>query len=247
MKLISQLWDKFSFVLLIVVIVLAINLNSCVWKQPENQKPTNSPEKITPSPELPSVVKPSTPVKPKYGHFPYRESDAKLMIIISSYAQGENQRFERLAPEAALALMQLIYAARDDGVWIVPVSGFRGTDYQSELFDNQTQKKGSEEAAAKSSAPPGYSEHHTGYAIDLTDGNSPQQDINEQFAETEAFKWLKIHARKFGFELSFPENNFQGVSYEPWHWRFIGSLKAEEIFKIARISIDRDNLAPPTP
>ena len=175
------------------------------------------------------------PVKSKYGHFSYLEGNLDHMLIISSYAEGEHQRFERLATEAALALMQLIYAARDDGVWIVPVSGFRTNDYQNKLFVNQTQKKGSEEAAAKLSAPPGYSEHHTGYAVDLTDGNFPQQDITEQFAETEAFKWLEIHAREFGFELSFPENNSQGISYEPWHWRFINSLKAEEIFRVARI------------
>lgn len=255
MKFTNILWNKFRFVLLIILIILAINLNSCVDKQTENRKlknsSINSSEKTTPATELPLAEKPMTstilPVEPKYGHFPYRESDIENMMIISSYAQGENQRFERLAPEVAIALMQLIYAARDDGVWIVPVSGFRSTDYQSELFDNQTQKRGSEKAAAKSSAPPGYSEHHTGYAIDLTDGNFPQQDITEQFAATEAFKWLKIHAREFGFELSFPENNSQGVSYEPWHWRFIGSLKAEEIFKTARISIDSDNVSPPTP
>ena len=96
--------------------------------------------------------------------------------------------------------MKLIYAARDEEVWIVPVSGFRTVTAQEKLFQRQIKKRGSSEAAAKLSAPPGYSEHHTGYAIDLTDGNFPRQDITSQFAETKAFRWLTLHAKEFGFE-----------------------------------------------
>ncbi|MBU7582897.1 MAG: M15 family metallopeptidase [Nostoc sp. TH1S01] len=151
-------------------------------------------------------------------------------MIIGSYAKGENQRFEKLESEAALALMKLINAARDDGVWIIPVSGFRSVTAQEELLQKQIQKQGSPEAAAKISAPPGYSEHHTGYAIDLADGNLPTQDLTNKFAETRAFSWLNLHAKEFGFELSFPKNNSQGVSYEPWHWRFIGSSHSAAIF-----------------
>jgi D-alanyl-D-alanine carboxypeptidase len=169
----------------------------------------------------------------RFGHLSYSVHDSDLMSVIGSYAQGENQRFERLLPEAALSLMKLIYAARDEGVWIVPVSAFRDFGRQEELFEWQIQKMGNEELAAKVSAPPGYSEHHTGYAVDLTDGRFPQQDITLQFAETEAFKWLQIHASEFGFELSFPENNSQGISYEPWHWRFVGSQAAQAVFSQA--------------
>jgi D-alanyl-D-alanine carboxypeptidase len=111
------------------------------------------------------------------------------------------------------------------------VSGFRNISDQEKLFDAQIQRRGSPEAAAKLSAPPGYSEHHTGYAIDVTDGRFPKQDITYNFATTDAFKWLTIYAKEFGFEMSFPENNSQGVSYEPWHWRFVGSNEAKEIFK----------------
>jgi D-alanyl-D-alanine carboxypeptidase len=94
--------------------------------------------------------------------------------------------------------------------------------------------KGSPEEAAKSVAPPGYSEHHTGYAVDLVDGYVPNADINGNFAETKAFQWLTQRAKEFGYELSFPENNLQSVKYEPWHWRFVASSKAAEIFRDAR-------------
>ena len=157
------------------------------------------------------------------------------MMTIASYATGEYQRFESLAPEAGKALMKMIYAAREEGIWIVPVSGFRTIDFQEKLFQRQIQRQGSPEAAAKLTAPPGYSEHHTGFAVDLTDGNSSyKEDITLAFANTPAFKWLTRRAGEFGFELSFPENNPQGVSYEPWHWRFIGSPHADETFANAR-------------
>lgn len=187
-------------------------------------KPTYDLEK-----NKPSFVSSET----AYGHFFYSEADANKMMMMGSYAMGEYQRFEFLESEAAKALMRMIYAARDEGIWIVPVSGFRTIEQQEKLFQAQIQRHGSAQAAAKLSAPPGYSEHHTGYAIDLTDGNFAKdkiQDITDEFSESEAYKWLNLHAKEFGFELSFPKNNPQGVSYEPWHWRFIGSPDAKKVF-----------------
>lgn len=237
---------KLRFLLLIILIALGILLNSYAGIKlfrPKQSIPSVTPtisQQIepttarTPSVNLPPIPSTAPLVQPKFGHFPYPESDPERLLTIASYATGEEyQRFEKLAPEAAFALMKLIYAARDDGVWIVPVSGFRTKDYQEKLFQKQVEKRGSLEAAAKLSAPPGYSEHHTGYAIDLTDGNFAKQkikDITYEFAQSAAFKWLTEHAQEFGFELSFPENNPQGVSYEPWHWRFVGSPNAMKIF-----------------
>ena len=194
---------------------------------------------VSPAPEKKTDITFSTPLKPpvrdpsvklksditvkeqKFGHFAYPEGDIHQMVIIGSYATGaEYQRFEKLAPKAAFALMKMIYAARDDGVWLVPVSGFRTVADQKQLFQYQIDRYGSPEKAAKTTAPPGYSEHHTGYAIDLTDGNFPEKDITYEFAETKAFQWLVKNANQYGFEMSFPEKNSQGINYEPWHWRF---------------------------
>ncbi|MEH2434454.1 MAG: M15 family metallopeptidase [Nostoc sp.] len=169
-----------------------------------------------------------------YGHLSYAQADASQMMVVGSYATGTEQRFESLNREADKAFMQMIYAARETGVWIIPVSGFRTIEQQQKLFDNQIKRLGSVEKASKISAPPGYSEHHTGYAIDLTDGKLPKQDITLAFEKTEAYRWLTVHARQFGFEMSFPANNAQGVSFEPWHWRYIGSANAAEVFANAR-------------
>jgi zinc D-Ala-D-Ala carboxypeptidase len=125
-------------------------------------------------------------------------------------------------------------AARRDGVWLVPVSGFRDFARQEMLFQIQIEQTGSPEAAARSVAPAGYSEHHTGYAVDLADGLARAMDLSLAFGNTPAFEWLARHANGFGFELSFPENNPQGVTYEPWHWRFVGSSTATQTFTQSR-------------
>ncbi len=169
-----------------------------------------------------------------HGHFPYGQADPNRMMLVSSYATGEYQRFELLAPEAGKALMKMIYAARDEGVWIIPVSGFRTIEQQQKLFQAQINRRGSVEAAAKLSAPPGYSEHQTGFAVDLADGNVPKQDLTIKFEDTKAYLWLTHRAKEFGFELSFAPSNLQGVSYEPWHWRYVGSPEAAAVFAKAR-------------
>ncbi|NEP90009.1 MAG: M15 family metallopeptidase [Okeania sp. SIO2C2] len=239
----KSFWTSFRFFVPTTLLVVGLILNGYaivkfLTKKPATVTPSPSvtptvlvspaPEKtVSPSPPSPAIapsVEPKsvlTVKKPKFGHFPYQEGDPQKMVIVSSYATGaEYQRFEKLTPEAAFALMKMIYAARDEGVWIVPVSGFRTIADQEQLFQYQIQRQGSPEKAAKLSAPPGYSEHHTGFAVDLTDGNFPKKDITYEFAETKAFQWLIENASQYGFEMSFPENNSQGVSYEPWHWRF---------------------------
>jgi D-alanyl-D-alanine carboxypeptidase len=179
-----------------------------------------------------------TTSKTKPIHFPYQQALDSQLMIIASYAQGKYQRFESLDIEAGKALMQMIYTARDDGVWIIPVSAFRTYERQKRLYDRQVAKYNSASEAQKRSAPPGHSEHHTGFAVDLTAGEFSQYpdkyDISKEFGNTEAYQWLLQNASRFGFELSFPENNAQGVSYEPWHWRYVGSSRARETFAKAR-------------
>lgn len=166
----------------------------------------------------------------KHGHFRYAQAEANQLVYIASYATGEYQRFECLHLDAAKALMKMISAAREQGVWIIPVSGFRNYENQAQLFQAQIQRKGSEKEAARVSAPVGYSEHHTGFAVDLADGSVLGKDVSQTFENTQAFQWLTKNARRFGFELSFPRYNKQQISYEPWHWRYIGSQSAQAIF-----------------
>ena len=83
---------------------------------------------------------------------------------------------------------------------------------------------------AKVSAPPGYSEHSTGFAIDIGDAYKRETDFEVEFENTDAFRWLKENAAKYHFKLSFNQNN-KNVDYEPWHWRYEGSIEALKVFE----------------
>jgi D-alanyl-D-alanine carboxypeptidase len=122
-------------------------------------------------------------------------------------------------------------AARAEGVYLIPISGFRSIADQEYLFFQRAQAQALRpQERALVSAPPGYSEHHTGYAVDIGDGTAPATAVQESFETTPAFRWLQAHAARYGYELSFPQDNSQGVSYEPWHWRFVGDRHSLETF-----------------
>src|SRR3546814_14748474 len=85
-------------------------------------------------------------------------------------------------------------------------------------------------------APPGHSEHSTGYAIDFGTRPSPGcDDVEYCFDRTPLGQWLLEHATDYGFELSFPWKNIQGVTWEPWHWRWVGRSAIEHGERAARL------------
>jgi len=161
------------------------------------------------------------------GHFPYPE--AKLSELVAITPGVELQR------DAADALVVMQSAAASDGVDLVVLSGYRSLALQKQLFfevksaRNQTARE-----RALVSAPPGFSEHATGFAIDLGDGSQPGANLSQSFEQTAAFSWLKVNGARYQFVLSFPEGNRQGVSYEPWHWRYEGTTQALQMFEPAQ-------------
>ena len=159
------------------------------------------------------------------GHKPYEEAPEGSLVALT--ADGGI----RLRRSAANAFVEMADAARDANVYISLLSGFRSAEQQQYLFfgikEEQTQRA-SERASV--SAPPGYSEHHTGYAIDVGDADASDTDLDEEFENTDAFKWMQENAARYSFELSFEEDESSGVSYEPWHWRYIGDRHSLETF-----------------
>ncbi|MFN4194571.1 MAG: D-alanyl-D-alanine carboxypeptidase family protein [Thermosynechococcus sp.] len=163
------------------------------------------------------------------GHLPYEEAPLSELEPVSADGQIKLRR------AAAERFRAMVAAAQQEGVGLMPLSGFRSKQDQDYLFfevKEQRAQRASERALV--SAPPGYSEHHTGYAIDIGDGARPETHLKETFEETPAFRWLEKNAARFSFELSFPRNNPQGVSYEPWHWRFVGDRHSLQTFYKAR-------------
>ncbi|BAZ46538.1 peptidase M15B and M15C, D,D-carboxypeptidase VanY/endolysin [Chondrocystis sp. NIES-4102] len=178
-------------------------------------------------------AKKSTPVKPVkenlLGHLPYQIAPESQLKAIT--ADGSL----KMRPAAAEKFLEMQAAARAEGIMINPISAFRTIESQEQLFFKvKEQKVQNATKRAEVSAPPGYSEHHTGYAIDIGDGNAPATNLETDFAKTPVFAWLEKNAPKYSFELSFPLNNEQGVSYEPWHWRFVGDRHSLETFYKAR-------------
>jgi zinc D-Ala-D-Ala carboxypeptidase len=160
-------------------------------------------------------------------HLPYSEAaDAELVSIGGGY---------RLRKAAAAKFQAMVADARSSGVNITTISAFRSVEDQKRLFFGIGAERGQKPTKrAEVSAPPKYSEHHTGYAVDIGDASVPATNLNQNFETTPAYKWLKVNAAKYSFELSFPKENIQKVSYEPWHWRFVGDINSLETFYKAR-------------
>lgn len=177
---------------------------------------------------LPATLRAEEPPATEYGHLPYAEAPAESLV---AFCDGNSNR---LRAEVADVVKQMKADAKKDGVTLRAISCFRSIKSQTYLFHEIAKQRGQTlEERAKVSAPPGHSEHHTGYAIDFGDANG-KTDLQESFEDTPAGRWLRENGPRYGFELSFPKNNSQGVSYEPWHWRYVGTPEARETFRWAR-------------
>lgn len=159
------------------------------------------------------------------GHRRYAEADPSTLVAIDD--TGEH----KLQEPAATAFLRMQDAAQADGVSLLPLSAYRSIEDQQYLFFDVKSIRGQDSSTrAEVSAPPGYSEHHTGYALDIGDGTDPESNLSTSFEETEAFRWLQENASHYSFELSFLPNNEQGIAYEPWHWRYVGNQESLELF-----------------
>ena len=183
-----------------------------------------SPSGAAASPATNSKAGTATPEN-LLGHLPYPEAPAKDLVSVTPDGSV------KLRTSAAAKYQEMANAAAASGIYFAPISGFRSLqDQQHVFFDVKAERRQNASKRAEVSAPPGYSEHHTGYAIDIGDGSAPENNLSPSFENTQAFKWLEANAVAFSFEMSFPKNNRQGVSYEPWHWRFVGDKQSLETF-----------------
>ena len=144
-----------------------------------------------------------------------------------------NKTLQTVACDAFLE-MQKAAAAENVTIWMQ--SGYRSVKYQTGLYERKTKyytDQGYDLATAKETAavvnPPGYSEHNCGLAADL---NSPEHTgLDEGFENTTAFRWLCEHAADYGFILRYPKGAEAQteITYEPWHWRYVGVENARKI------------------
>ncbi len=125
-------------------------------------------------------------------------------------------RQPRLDARAFAAWSAMKAAAAREGIVLQLVSAFRSIVYQQELIQRKLARGDSIAAILEVNAAPGYSEHHTGRALDI--GSPGFAHLEIEFERSPAFAWLTQHAAGFGFTMSFPRDNPYGVQYEPWHW-----------------------------
>lgn len=117
-------------------------------------------------------------------------------------------------------------AAQRNGVALGIGSGFRSIADQQSIWDRKHAEGQTDTQIALVNKMPGYSEHHTGYAIDMIDLNALKSDFNDTFKDTAAGQWLAKNASSYGFEKSYPQDDNNGIQREEWHWRYVGSAQA---------------------
>lgn len=127
---------------------------------------------------------------------------------------------------------EMYQAALEDGVELVPISGYRSVERQTRNFENKIQKYINDgyskteatQMAATIILPPGTSEHNAGLAMDIC-------SLYESFEKTEEFEWLSENAADYGFIMRYPEDkqDITKIIYEPWHWRYVGVEAAKEM------------------
>ena len=174
------------------------------------------------------------------GHLPYGDTaPGDLVEAPAGFALRQPCYIRR---EVLPDLQRLLAAAAGDPQVMGRLRGIschRSIPWQQSVFCRQATAGGAADRAI-SVAPPGHSEHSTGYAVDFAVRPSPNcPDAEACMAATPAFRWLSANASRFGFEESFPAGNKQNVKWEPWHWRWVGTAAGEPGAARARFLLGR--------
>ncbi|MBB6450162.1 D-alanyl-D-alanine carboxypeptidase [Geomicrobium halophilum] len=150
----------------------------------------------------------------------YEPDDLVVPDVAFSFDEDVEKRY--LREPAADALEELFAAASEDGYDLFAVSGYRSYERQDTIFSNAAAERG-EDTANETIATPGNSEHQTGLAMDIS-SESNNFELNTAFADTEEGQWVEDHAHEHGFIIRYPEDSEEitGISYEPWHLRYVG-------------------------
>ena len=178
-----------------------------------------------------SVTDPSSPwvIVNKHYALPATYTPTQLVVPPVPLREASGSPEMQLRADVSQPLQSLITAAKNDGVNLMLVSGFRSYDAQKEIY-NRFVKEDGQAKADMYSARPGHSEHQTGLAVDLG-FNDRKCELETCFGDTTAGKWIAQHANDYGFVLRYQKNtqNIVGYEYEPWHIRYVGIELAKAV------------------
>ena len=133
---------------------------------------------------------------------------------------------------ASSAVVKMFAAFTDEtGLEMQSQSAYRAYSVQVRVYNGWVDQLG-QKGADLTSARPGYSEHQTGLAIDIS-AKPAECTLAACFGDTPQGKWLAKKAWKYGFILRYPEDatDITGYEYEPWHYRYVGKDLAKEMHK----------------
>ena len=156
----------------------------------------------------------------------YKPADLKDIKYFATDRSAEG-RFMRAA--AVDAFHSLVEEAAEQGMELVMTTAYRSYGFQATLYNNYVASDG-QAAADRYSARPGFSEHQTGLAVDISTAKVGYK-LTLEFAETAEGKWLAENAHRFGFIERYPKDKEEitGYRFEPWHLRYVGDGAAEYI------------------
>ncbi|MBR1739527.1 MAG: M15 family metallopeptidase [Ruminococcus sp.] len=146
-------------------------------------------------------------------------------------------RGKRFEAHTGAALRKLLRAAQAEGINLSVISGYRSKGYQKKLWAQERERLAeqgifgieADKLIGRTLALPGCSEHNLGIAADL--GREGALDTEEDLFRSGEFSWLWENAHRFGFILRYPrmKEHITGISFEPWHFRYVGAEAAELI------------------
>ena len=151
------------------------------------------------------------PIEYRNREIRYRDAEALVSV-----GRDVHARDAKMHPGAASAWVAMVSAALKEGAYLQLVSAFRSTDDQARIVAKKWARGLSWVEILRVSAYPGFSEHHTGRAVDIACPSCPR--LVEEFDHTPEFRWLSVNADRFAFTMSYPRGNLHGIAYEPWHW-----------------------------
>ncbi|MBN1516445.1 M15 family metallopeptidase [Candidatus Sumerlaeota bacterium] len=159
----------------------------------------------------------------RWNSLPDTYEPGDLVSLPASYCYTQNEF--RLRREAWEALKVMLDDARADGCKIWVASAYRSYSWQSGKFLQKVEKEG---LGQRVSAKPGHSEHQLGVTVDLV-GPDPKLALEQEFGETKEGQWIETHCGRYGFRLTYTEDNETETGYiaEPWHLRYLGKPMEE--------------------
>ena len=139
-------------------------------------------------------------------------ADPEMLVCLAEELTYEDYRIY-VRPEVKAAFSRMAAVAKKDSIDLIIDSGYRSASFQERIIIQRLEAGKSVQEILTMVAPPGYSEHETGRAVDLV----PSEAL---FASSRTYRWLKENASHFGFRESYPESAADSISWEPWHWYY---------------------------